>query len=117
MTEIWVAELESVLGALAAEGRCATYNELAGLCRVPPPHRIHKLTLALEDLIRADHEAGRPLRAALAISRGPDRIPGRGFFQLLNELGRYAGPDRGPEAARHHAALIAALRGEGPAAR
>ena len=109
MTDDWVAELERLLEALAADGRCVTYNELANLCRVPPPHRIHKLTLALEGLVRADHEAGRPLRAALAISRGPDKIPGRGFFQLLNELGRYAGPDRGPEAARHHAALIAAL--------
>ena len=114
MTDNWVADLERALAALAAEGRCATYNELAGLCRMPPPHRIHKLTLALEDLIRADHEAGRPLRAALAISRGPDRIPGRGFFQLLNELGRYAGPDRGPEAVRHHAELIAALYGPDP---
>lgn len=112
MAENWVAELERLLEGLAAEGRCATYNELAKLCQVPPPHRIHKLTLALEDLIRTDHEAGRPLRAALAISRGPDRIPGRGFFQLLNELGRYAGPDRGSEATRHHAKLMAALRGE-----
>ena len=109
MTDDWVAELERHLEAFAADGRCATYNELAGLCQVPPPHRIHKLTLALEGLVRADHEAGRPLRAALAVSRGPDRIPGRGFFQLLRELGRYSGPDRGPEAARHHAALITKL--------
>lgn len=113
MTDPWVAELERVLADLAAEGRCVTYNELASLCRVPPPHRIHKLTLALEDLVRADHEAGRPLRAALAVSRGADRIPGRGFFQLLGELGRYTGPDRGPEAVRHHAALLAALRDAG----
>ena len=110
MTDPWVTEMEKAMAALAAEGRCVTYIELAKMCRVPPPHRIHKLTLALEDMIRADHEAGRPLRAALAISRGPDRIPGRGFFQLLSELGRYTGPDRGPDAARHHAELIAALR-------
>lgn len=109
MPELWVTELNRVLGTLAAEGRCATYNELARLCQVPPPHRIHKLTLALEDLIRADHATGQPLRAALAVSRGPEQIPGRGFFLLLGELGRYAGPDRGPEAAQHHAGLIAEL--------
>ena len=45
-----------------------TYRDLATLAEVPPPHRIHDLTLALEDLIREDHRAGRPLLAALAKS-------------------------------------------------
>src|SRR3546814_9562843 len=59
-------------------------------------------------MAREDHAAGRPLLAALAVSRtqkGPDGggIPGRGFFQLLTELGRYDGPDQGPEAAAQHA--------------
>ncbi len=34
-------------------------------------------------------------------------IPDQGFFQLLAELGRYAGPDRGETAAAAHAAELA----------
>ena len=34
-------------------------------------------------------------------------IPDRGFFQLLAELGRYAGPDRGETVAAAHAAELA----------
>ena len=57
----------------------------------------------MEQLIREDHSAGRPLLAALAVSRAQKGMPGRGFFQLLTELGRYRGPDQGAEAAAHHA--------------
>ena len=44
--------------------------------------------------------------AALAVSRTAGAIPGRGFFQLLVALGRYDGPDQGPEAAAAHAAEL-----------
>lgn len=94
----------------ARRGQTVTYRDLAALVPVPPPHGIHKLTMALEDLVREDHASGRPLIAALAVSRAGDGIPGQGFFQLLAELGRYAGPDRGaPAAAAHAAELGAAL--------
>ena len=99
----WHQALRRALLRLAAARRTATYNELASLAAVPPPHRIHSLTLRLEDLIRTDHAAGRPLLAAVAVSRGQNGIPGPGFFQLLRELGRYQGPDRGAEAAACHA--------------
>ena len=89
------------------EGRTITYRDLAVLVPIPPPHTIHKLTLALEDLVREDHAAGRPLLAALAVSRTGNGVPGRGFFQLLADLGRYAGPDQGPEAEAAHAAELA----------
>ncbi len=104
----WEKALQRALLGLAAARRTATYNELASLAAVPPPHRIHNLTLRLEDLIRADHAAGRPLLAAVAVSRGQNGIPGPGFFQLLREIGRYQGPDRGPEAAACHAAELQA---------
>ena len=86
-----------------------TYRDLAILAEVPPPHRIHDLTLALEDLIREDHRAGRPLLAALAVSRAGPGLPGRGYFLLLNELGRYHGPGSGPEAAAEHRGELARL--------
>ena len=105
-------ELHGVVRAclvrLAGERRTATYDELATLAGVPPPHRIHALTLLLEDLIREDHAAGRPLLAACAVSRAQNGIPGPGYFQLLQALGRYRGPDRGGEAAACHRAELQA---------
>src|SRR3546814_12807553 len=92
----------------APAGPTITWQELARCASVPGPHTIHRLTLLLEGMARGDRAAGRPLRGALAVSRtqkGPDGggIPGRGFFQVLTELGRYDGPDQGPEAAAQHA--------------
>ncbi len=110
MTE-FLSHLRDALAGLAAEQRTATYKELAERVRVPPPHTIHKLTLALEDLIREDSAAGRPLLAALAISRGPAGLPGRGFFLLAAELGLYAGSEDGPDARAFHAAELARIFG------
>lgn len=102
------AAVRAALLPLARAGRTVTYAELAALVPVPPPHGIHKLTLALEEAVRADHAAGRPLLAALAVSRAGAGIPGRGFFQLLAALGRYDGPDQGPPAAAAHGRELAA---------
>lgn len=99
--------LRLALRDCAAAGEAVTYQELARRTEFPGPHSIHRLTLLLEAMVREDHAAGRPLLAALAVSRASG-IPGRGFFQLLAELGRYDGPDRGPEAAAHHARELAA---------
>lgn len=101
------AALRATLVPLARARRTITYRDLAARVPVPPPHGIHKLTLALEALMREDHLADRPLLAALAVSRTAPGIPGQGFFQLLAELGRYAGPDRGETAAAAHAAELA----------
>jgi hypothetical protein len=103
-----IEALRRELVACAAAGETVTYQDLAWRVPMPAPHAIHRLTILLEDLVREDHAAGRPLLAALAVSRaqrGADGrgVPGRGFFQLLSELGRYHGPDQGPEAAARHA--------------
>ncbi len=102
-----MAALRQALRVCAAAGATVTYRELAQRIAFPGPHSIHRLTLLLEEMIREDHAAQRPLLAALAVSRAQKShagqgMPGRGFFQLLNELGRYAGPDQGPEAAACH---------------
>ncbi len=94
------SEIRRVLLECAQKATPVTYRDLVVHAQVPPPHGIHKTTLALEDLIREDHVAGRPLLAALAVSRGNPGLPGHGFFHLLSELGRYTGPERGPEAAQ-----------------
>ncbi|MFN0041627.1 MAG: hypothetical protein ACKVSF_00245 [Alphaproteobacteria bacterium] len=101
-----IARVRSALETLARGRRTITYKELVELAAVPEPQRIHRLTLWLEGLARADHEAGAPLLAALAVSRVSPGIPGRGFFQLIAALGRYSGPEDGAEAARHHAREI-----------
>lgn len=119
MTETLHTKLRSVLLNCARAQKTITYRDLVAEAQVPPPHGIHKTTLALEDLIREDHAAGRPLLAALAVSRGNNGLPGRGFFHLLVELGRYNGPDRGPEAQetfdRECKAAISYWSGQDPA--
>lgn len=100
--------IRETLSEIACKGETITYRDLAARAEVPPPHAIHTLTLLLEDLVRQDHAAGRPLLAAVAVSRAQAGVPGPGFFQLLSELGRYGGPDRGAEAAAAHAAELQA---------
>ena len=97
-----MATLRQALRDCAAAGETVTYQDLTRRTSFPGPHAIHRLTLLLEAMVREDHAAGRPLLAALAVSR-TSGIPGRGFFQLLTELGRYDGPDQGPAAAAQHA--------------
>ncbi len=98
-----IGTLRAALTACAVAGETITYRDLAQRVAFPPPYSIHRMTELLEVMIREDHAAGRPLLAALAVSRAQNGIPGRGFFQLLTELGRYDGPDQGPEAAACHA--------------
>jgi hypothetical protein len=101
-------ELRRVLTAAARARTTRRYGELAEAAAVPTPHAIHRTAELLEETMREDAAAGRPLLAALAVSKLGD-TPAPGFYHLLAELGRYAGPDRGPEAqAAHRAELQAA---------
>lgn len=103
-----LAALEAALREQARQGRTIGYLALAARLQLAGPYRIHRITQALEVLVRRDHAAGRPLLAALAVGRSG--IPGRGFFQLLQALGRYQGEDQGPEAqACHQRELAVAL--------
>ena len=93
--------LRRMLRTQARAQRSITYQDLAELALIPSPHKIHNLTLMLEDMIRVDHAAGRPLLAALAVSK-TSGLPGKGYFQLLAELKLYKGPDTGEEAVARH---------------
>lgn len=118
MTEPSLAEaVRAALLPFARAGHTVSYRDLAALAQIAGPQTIRKLTLALETSVREDHAAGRPLIAALAVSRSGENMPRPGFFHVLAELGRYGGPDRGAAAAQAHAAeLAAAFRhwGAGP---
>jgi hypothetical protein len=89
-----------VLIRTAAEGETISYRDLAVAAAVPPPHTIHKTTLALEALAQADHAAGRALLSAVAVSKTGRPRPG--FFEWLAALGRYHGPAAGPQAEAWH---------------
>lgn len=110
--------LRPYLERLARERRTATYAEAARELAVEPPHTIHQVAGALEAAMDADAAAGRPLAAAVIVSRTRNGLPAPGFFERARALGRYDGPERGDEAAAFHAAELEAVfagagRGEG----
>ena len=99
------AALRAALVAAARAGRTVSYLQLADRLLPGEAQRIHRLTLLLEEILREDLAAGRPLLAALAVGRAG--LPGRGFFMLLRERGAYDGPDSGPAAAAWRAVALA----------
>ncbi len=109
------ARLRPILAAAAARGETLTYLELATAAGLRPPHAIHRVTDALETLIRDDHASGRPLLAAVAVSAKRAGLPAPGFFRLTSELGLYFGPEQGPQAALFHAMELARVRVGNPA--
>lgn len=72
-----------------------TYQQAAEALGLTPPRTIQRIALALEALMREDVAAGRPMIAALVVSRRGD-LPRQGFFELAVALGRF--PD---DPARH----------------
>lgn len=68
-----------------------TYLEAADAIEIQAPHRIHRLTVLLEELMEYDQEHGHPLRAALVVSRAQSRLPAEGFFLKAQSLGLMSG--------------------------
>ena len=64
-----------------------TYNALAATANMTGPHKIHRLTLWLEQLMAEDHYDNRPFRAAVVISKARGGLPAPGFFDKAKELG------------------------------
>ena len=64
-----------------------TYNALAATANMTGPHKIHRLTAWLEQLMAEDHDNERPLRAAVVISKARCGLPAPGFFDKAKELG------------------------------
>ena len=83
-----------------------TYQELAKALHLSPPNTIHQLTVALEYLMKEDAAAGRPLIAALVISKARGGLPAPGFFDCARRLARYSGTEDGPEAWAFHASAF-----------
>ena len=64
-----------------------TYNALAATANMTGPHKIHRLTSWLEQLMAEDQHNDRPLRAAVVISKARGGLPAPGFFDKAKELG------------------------------
>ena len=87
----------------ARTGHPATYKQLADRLALAPPNTIRCIAEALEELIDEDAAAGRPLIAALAISKTSSGMPAAGFFINVASLGLFTGGATGPEAGAFHA--------------
>jgi len=85
----------SHLLGIAESGGITTYAGLAALVGLDVDGPENRRRLA--DILRAvnTHEVsqGRPMLSAVVVLKGR-KLPGRGFFDLARELGRYHGGDR-----------------------
>ncbi|MFC0341386.1 hypothetical protein [Paracoccus niistensis] len=97
-TAMLVTRLRTLLSDRRAGATCFTYQELAKALGLASPGSIQRIAAALEQTMREDVAAGRPMIAALVVSR-TERQPRRGFFDLAVELGRFPA-----DAERHYAA-------------
>ncbi|WP_245888746.1 hypothetical protein [Halomonas denitrificans] len=89
-----------------------TYQQAAEALGLVPPRTIQRVALALEALMREDAAAGRPLIAALVVSRRGE-LPRPGFFELAVELGRLPADSAAHERAyRQEVKQVLAARSE-----
>lgn len=100
----WQLRTVMSLAVLAQKAETISYDGLAQAADVPSPHRIHKLTSYLEQLIEEDIAANAPIRAALVISKVRG-LPAPGFFETLTRCG--ISFDEANLSASHHDLLVA----------
>jgi hypothetical protein len=81
------ARIREMLTRRDAGNPFITYQALASELGLSPPGTIQKVAAALEQTMREDVAADRPMIAALVISRAGD-MPRQGFFELAVALGR-----------------------------
>jgi hypothetical protein len=105
-----LARLRAALRPVAAMGARLTYAQAAQAMGFGPPGAIARLTGLLERLMAEDAGAGRPFMAAVVVGRARGGLPGPGFFEAAERLGRL--PPGGDAAARaaFHAAEAEAAR-------
>ena len=102
----WQHRASMALDSAIASRHLVSYIELAAVAQIPPPHRIHKLTMWLEALVADDHKSAKPLRASWVISNKRGNIPAPGFFVKCHEIGLYDGPAKGKKAEAFHRMLL-----------
>ena len=85
--ESWQQNAHDEIIAVIKNKDRITYNALAATANMTGPHKIHRLTSWLEQLMAEDHHNDRPLRAAVVISKARGGLPAPGFFDKAKELG------------------------------
>ena len=85
--ESWQQNAHDEIIAVIKNKDRITYNALAATANMTGPHKIHRLTSWLEQLMAEDHHYDRPLRAAVVISKARGGLPAPGFFDKAKELG------------------------------
>ncbi len=105
--------LTKALLPIACAGGTITYQALAEALALVPPHTIHRVTRALEALMAADAQAGRPPLAVVVVSRTRGGLPAPGFFIAARRLGFFAPAEHTPAELHRglHEAVTAAARG------
>lgn len=104
MLDVLALRVRTHLRRIASQATPITYQALASSLDLSPPNTIHQLTSALERLIEQDAAAGRPLIAALVVSKNRTGLPALGFFECARRVGRFDGDPSGLEGAEFHAA-------------
>ena len=102
--------LRALLAAQAQVGVPVSYCQAADRLGLVPPGVIGRIGAALEALMEEDAAAGRPLLAALCLSRTGSGLPARGFFDKAAALGLFAGDPAGPAARAFHAGELVRLQ-------
>lgn len=82
-----LARVRAALLDLKSQQRCTSYGALATAVGLDGAGRIARLTTMLEMLMEDDTRAGRPMLAALVLSRTGQGLPARGFFLKAESLG------------------------------
>ena len=85
--ESWQQNAHAEIMAVIKNKDQITYNALAAIANMTGPHKIHRLTSWLEQLMAEDHHNDRPFRAAVVISKARGGLPAPGFFDKAKELG------------------------------
>ncbi|MEM7054693.1 MAG: hypothetical protein AAF446_09120 [Pseudomonadota bacterium] len=88
--------LECTLDRLQRQRKTMTYLQCADAIDVQPPYRIHQVAELLESLIERDVRQGRPIRAALVVSRARAGRPAEGFYLKAKTVAVFDGtqPDQ-----------------------
>ena len=82
------APIRALLTQAPASALPMTYQQVANTLGLTPPRTIARVAQALEQLMEEDVAAGRPMIAALVISRRGEDLPASGFFVKNGALGR-----------------------------
>ncbi|WP_138935425.1 hypothetical protein [Roseovarius arcticus] len=104
MVDVLARRVRTYLRRIASQATPITYQALASSLDLSPPNTIRQLTAALERLIEQDAAAGRPLIAALVVSKNRTGLPAIGFFECAQRVGRFDGDPSGLQRSEFHAA-------------